>query len=46
VLEYLRLVVAAEDPRDMILNTFFWDKFINEAGEPRKLFFKYLSKNE
>jgi hypothetical protein len=30
--------------RKVVLNTFCWDKFIEEGGEPRKLFFKYCAK--
>jgi len=34
-------VVQAEDTRKVILNTYFWDKYINEAGDAKKLFFKF-----
>jgi hypothetical protein len=44
LLEYLKTLVNAEDTRTVILNTFFWDKLVEESGDARRLFFKYCAK--
>jgi hypothetical protein len=30
--------------RKGVLETFFWDKYLTEAGDPRRLFMKYYGK--
>jgi hypothetical protein len=35
------MISAVADTRTAIAQTYFWDRYIKEAGDPRKLFFKY-----
>jgi hypothetical protein len=35
------MIADCEDTRTLIANTYFWDKYLKETGEPRKIFFKY-----
>jgi len=37
-------VVAAADTRTVIAQTYFWDRYIKEPGDPRKLFYKFYPK--
>ena len=45
LLSFLKVVVAANDTRTVIAQTYFWDRYIKEPGDPRKLFFKYYQKD-
>jgi TFIIF-interacting CTD phosphatase-like protein len=38
LLEYLRVLVKQKDMRVMLRQTFFYDKYINDGKDPRKIF--------
>jgi hypothetical protein len=44
LLEFLRGLIQAEDMRTVVLNTYCWDRLINEPGDARRLFLKYCGK--
>ena len=42
---FLRKLVQAEDTRKVVLETFHWDRYLSEAGDPRRLFLRYNGKS-
>lgn len=46
LLPFLRRVVEAEDCRKVVMETFFWDKYMQETTEPRRLFLRCFGKDK
>lgn len=44
LLEFLKMAVQCEDMRDAVRKCFFWEKYMVESGDPRKIFFKHFEK--
>ena len=46
LLVFLKQLVKYEDMRDMIRKTFFWDAYMKEYGDIKKIFLKKMKKKE